>query len=232
MIGIRKADERKNFKSEKLDTYYSFSYGEYQDPDHNGFGPLRVINEDNLAPGAGFPMHAHQEVEVVSFVKAGALEYRDDQGNAFLLSSGDAQVASCGTGIEHSVYNHSKERPLAVYQFHLTPEHPGLPPALQHWDLPRHERRGRWRLLASRDGRDGSMVVRRDADVHTAILEQGEELEYNIRPGRHAWIQVIHGRATISGRTVGEGDGVAAFEEERLFLTAQDGLEVLLFDLA
>lgn len=234
MIGIRRAEDRGHYDSGNIASFHSFSFGDYQDPAHQGFGPLRVINEDCVRPGNGFPDHPHEETEILSYVAEGKLEYRDHDGNAYLLEAGDAQVASCGTGIVHSVYNACPESTLRVLQFWIQPERGGLPPTLHHWDDPDFaRRRGRWALVASRGGRDGSMPIRRDVDVHAARLEAGDALEYRIHPGRHLWLQIPGGTATLNGEHhVVAGDGVAVNDESRIELTTETACDVLLFDLA
>lgn len=232
MIGIRRSQDRAFYDHGSSRHYYTFSFGDYQDPDHQGFGPLTVLNEDQVGPGGGFPDHPHAEIELLTYVVQGVLEYRDDQGLALLLEAGDCQRATCGTGIVHSVYNHLPDRDLVVLQFWVTPEVAGLSPSAEHWERPDDQRRGRWALVASRSGRTGSMHIHRDVDVHTTRLSAGQELEYELRPGRHLWIQVTRGALEVSGRPVHGGDGVAVSDEPGVRLRGGGDCEVVLLDMA
>ncbi len=232
MIGIRRAEERAHIPHRWVESFYTFSYGEYDDPAHRGFGPLRVLNEDRVAPGHGFPPHPHEEVEIFSYLVEGSLEYRDDLGHGLILQAGDAQLATTGTGIRHSVMNASPEELLRVYQFHLLADRPGGPPSLQHWEPDAFGARGMWRVVASPSGREDSMRVGSDVEILIAEVERGDDLEYLVRPGRNLWLQVTHGRLSIAGERVSAGDGIAVIGEPRLDIEGVNGGgQVLLLDL-
>lgn len=232
MIGVRRSDERGRFDHTKSRHFYTFQYGDYVAPTHRGFGPLKVLNEDRLGPGAGFPDHPHEEIELVTFVVSGTLRYKDNLGTSLLLESGDFQRATCGTGIEHAVYNHSDEANLVVLQCHFQPRQAGLEPCVDHWERPDAERRNKWALVACPEAGDGSMLIHQDVRIQTARLDGGAKLEYMLRPGHHAWMQVTQGSVEVNGQVASAGDGVAASDEEGLWLEAQDPCEVLLFDFS
>lgn len=231
MIGIRRSQDRAFYDHGTSSHFYTFSFGDYDDPAHRGFGPLTVINEDRLAGGKGFPMHPHKEIELVTFVISGCVRYKDTLGTSVLLEAGDFQRATCGAGIEHSVYNHSEDDELRVLQCWVKPHTPGLAPSVDHWEAADSARRNHWALVASPGGRDGSMHIHRDADVLTARLDEGAELEYLLRPGRHAWMQVTQGALAVNGEAVEAGDGVAVSAERGVWLEGRRPCEVLLFDL-
>ena len=230
MIGVRRSDERGRFDHTKSRHFYTFQYGDYVAPMHRGFGPLKVLNEDRLGPGAGFPDHPHAETELVTFVVSGTLRYTDNLGTSLLLEAGDFQRATCGTGIEHAVYNHADDANLVVLQCHIKPRQEGLDPAVDHWDRPDSERRNRWALVASPGDDEDAMFIHQDVRIHTARLDGGSKLEYMLEPGHHAWMQVTQGSLEVNGQGISAGDGVAASNEEGLWLESQDPCEVLLFD--
>jgi redox-sensitive bicupin YhaK (pirin superfamily) len=215
-----------------LKSFHSFSFADYFDPEHVEFGALRVINEDRVAPGQGFPTHSHRDMEIITYVLQGALEHRDSTGNGSVIRPGDVQRMSAGTGISHSEYNHSQTMPVHFLQIWIQPEERGLAPGYEQRSFAPEQLRGQWRLIAARDGREGAVVVRQDVDVLAARLEPGEQIAYRLRPGRHAWVQVASGGATLNGMALEEGDGAAVSEVAALDLMAVDGSEVLLFDLA
>lgn len=230
VIGVRRGEERGRFEHHESRHFYTFQYGDYLAPQHRGFGPLKVLNEDRLSPGAGFPEHPHKETELVTFVVSGTLRYSDDLGTGLLLESGDFQRATCGTGICHAVYNHSEDSDLVVLQCHLEPRRAGLEPSVEHWERPDASRRNRWALVASPERDDGAMLIHQDVRIQTARLDGGARLEYLLPAGHHAWMQVTQGTLEVNGREVFVGDGVAASDEEGLWLEAQEPCEVLLFD--
>lgn len=229
MIGIRRSEDRGFFQYGNSQAYHTFSFGEYEDSMHQGFGPMTVINEDRVGPGGGFPTHPHAETEILSFILEGQIEYRDNLGNAFLLEAGDAQRATCGTGIEHSVFNASKEAPMAVLQCWFKPLEAGLTPSLEHWECSDRSRRGQWRLVASPRARSGSMQIHQHVEVYTGRWEANQRVEFLFQPGEKAWVQVTRGALDLAGREVHAGDGISILEEEKLELLSHTESELLLF---
>jgi hypothetical protein len=232
MIRIRKGDERGHFDHGWLDTYHSFSFSDYYDPGQMGFRSLRVINEDRVAPGRGFGMHPHRDMEIVTYVLSGAIAHRDSLGTGSVLRAGELQRMTAGTGIRHSEFNDSATEPVHLYQIWLLPERRGLEPGYEQRGFDVAGRRGRFRVVAAPDGRDGALTIRQDATLHLAALEAGEQAVHPLAPGRHAWLQVLRGRVTLDGRPLEAGDGAALSEEAGLTVRAEESSEVLLFDLA
>jgi redox-sensitive bicupin YhaK (pirin superfamily) len=232
MLTVRRAEERGVAQLGWLDSRHTFSFGDYHDPRHMGFGPLRVINEDRVRPGAGFGTHGHRDMEIISYVLEGALEHKDSLGTGSVIRPGDVQVMSAGTGIRHSEFNHSKERLVHFLQIWLLPERGGLSPRYDQKEFPADEKRGRLRLIASRGGREGSLVIHQDADLFAASLAEGESVTQPLAAGRRAWVQVVRGTVDINGVGAQAGDGVAIENEPSLTVTARaEGSEILLFDL-
>jgi redox-sensitive bicupin YhaK (pirin superfamily) len=232
MIRIRKGSERGHFDHGWLDTFHSFSFSDYYDPRQMGFRSLRVINEDRVAPGRGFGMHPHRDMEIVTYVLSGALTHRDSLGTGSVLRAGELQRMTAGTGIRHGEFNDSATEPVHLYQIWLLPERPGLEPGYEQRGFDVEERRGRFRVVAAPDGRDGSLVIRQDATLHLAALEEGEEARHALATGRHAWLQVLRGRVALDGQPLVAGDGAALSDEPGLSVRAEESSEVLLFDLA
>ena len=239
MINIRKAEERGHFNHGWLDTYHTFSFadyhdpkfmgfGHYQDPAHMGFRSLRVINEDRVIPGAGFPRHGHKDMEIISYVLEGALEHKDSLGNGTVIRPGEVQRMSAGTGVMHSETNPSNQAAVHFLQIWILPERQSIAPSYEQKTFPIDERKGRLRLVASPDGRDGSLTVHQDVDVFAATLD-GATISHDFRPKRYGWLQVARGTVDLNGQTLRAGDG-AAIEGERRVNLRGDG-EVLLFDL-
>ena len=232
MIAIRPAQARGTAHLGWLDSRHSFSFGDYYDPNHMGFGPLRVINEDRVQPGAGFGTHGHSDMEIISYVLEGALEHKDSIGTGSVMRPGDVQRMSAGTGIRHSEFNHSKSEPVHFLQIWLLPEKQGLAPGYEQKTFADGEKRGRFRLVASRDGRDGSLVVHQDADIYASLLNEGEQARHVLPTGRKGWLQIARGAADLNGQALRAGDGAAVEGEPALTVTASaSGTEVLLFDL-
>ncbi|WP_035691091.1 pirin family protein [Azospirillum halopraeferens] len=232
-IVVRRAADRGLADFGWLDSRHSFSFGHYHDSRHMGFGALRVINEDRVAPGAGFDTHSHRDMEIISYVLDGALEHRDNLGTGSVIRPGDVQRMSAGTGIAHSEFNHAPDAPVHFLQIWIIPERRGLEPGYEQKTFPAAERRGTARLVASRDGRDGSLTVHADADLYASLLAPGDTVALDLRPGRRAWVQVARGTVTLNGVDLGPGDGAAVTGTARLDLTGTgDGGEVLIFDLA
>ena len=232
MISVRPAAERGIANLGWLDSRHTFSFGHYYDPKHMGCGPLRVINEDRVRPGAGFDTHGHQDMEIISYVLEGALEHNDSIGTGSVIRPGDVQRMSAGSGIRHSEYNHSKNEPVHFLQIWLLPNQEGLSPSYEQKHFADSDKRGRLRLVASRDGRDGSVLIHQDADIYASILGAGGAVSHGLAAGRHAWIQVVRGAVAVNGKSLRAGDGAAASELPTLQITgATDGTEILLFDL-
>jgi redox-sensitive bicupin YhaK (pirin superfamily) len=232
MIQIRRSEDRGHFNHGWLDTYHTFSFSDYYDPAHLHFRALRVMNEDRVAGGQGFGMHPHRDMEIVTYVLEGALEHRDSMGNGEILRPGELQRMTAGTGIMHSEFNPSATEPVHLYQIWLFPEAKGLTPSYEQRAFPDEGKHNRWRLVASRDGRDGSLTVHQDAELHLARLDAGQQLEYALPPGRFAWLQVLRGQVTLNGKPLATSDGAAVSEETSLAVQAAAPAEVLLFDLA
>ena len=232
MFRIRPSQSRGHFNHGWLDTYHTFSFGDYFDPEHVNFRALRVMNEDRIAPGQGFGMHGHRDMEIVTYVLSGALAHRDSLGNGEALHPGEFQHMSAGTGIRHSEFNPNEAEPVHLYQIWLLPEKNGLPPSYGQRAFDAAGRQRKWQLTASPDGRDGSLVIRQDAEIYLATLEHGEDLSFSLPAGRHAWLQVLRGGVQLNGQPLQEGDGVAISEEPALSVRADTAAEVMLFNLA
>jgi quercetin 2,3-dioxygenase len=232
MITVRPADERGIADHGWLDSRHTFSFADYYDPEHMGFRALRVINDDRVAPGGGFPTHPHRDMEILTYVLDGALEHRDSLGTGSVIRPGDVQVMSAGTGIRHSEFNHSKDEPVRLLQIWMLPEREGLAPRYDQKAFPDAETKGKLRLVASRDGREGAVTIFQDIDLYAAKLAAGERVAHELKTGRHAWVQMARGRAKVNGKALEEGDGVAVSSERRLEIEGVDGAELLLFDLA
>ncbi len=232
MIEVRKAQERGHFNHGWLDTYHTFSFADYYDPEHVAFRSLRVINEDRVAPGQGFGTHGHRDMEIVTLVLEGALEHRDSMGNGSVIRPGELQRMTAGTGVLHSEVNPSSSEPVHLYQIWLLPERKGLRPGYEQRRFEAGERSDRWQRVASRDGRDGALTIHQDAELHLAALGAGKRVTHEFRAGRSGWLQVLRGRVEANGFALAAGDGAAVREEERLEVVADGEAEVLLFDLA
>jgi quercetin 2,3-dioxygenase len=232
MIAIRKSQERGHFDHGWLNTYFTFSFADYYDPQHVQFRTLRVLNDDRVAAGAGFPEHPHRDMEIVTYVLEGALEHRDSMGNGSVIRPGDVQYMSAGTGVTHSEFNASKSEPVHLLQIWMFPEKKGFQPAYDQKNFPREERQGKLRLVASPDGRNGSVTIRQDNKLYATVLSAGESVQHDLKPERHAYVQVARGSVKLNGTTLGEGDGAAISKEKTVELTGLKDAEVLLFDLA
>jgi quercetin 2,3-dioxygenase len=232
MINIRKSDERGRANHGWLDTHFTFSFAEYFDPEHLQFRTLRVMNDDRVAGGGGFPMHPHRDMEIVTYVLEGALEHRDSMGNGSVIAPGDVQYMSAGTGVMHSEFNASKSKPVHLYQIWMLPQKKGLKPAYDQKTFSEAEKRGKLRLVASPDGREGSVKIRQDNELYATVLGKGESVKHVLKPERYAYVQVARGSVTLNGTQLAEGDGAAISAEKAVELTGVDDAEVLLFDLA
>jgi redox-sensitive bicupin YhaK (pirin superfamily) len=232
MITVRRSADRGHFDHGWLDTRHTFSFADYRDPRFMGFRSLRVINQDRVAPGQGFGTHPHRDMEIVSYVLSGALSHRDSMGNGSMIRPGDVQRMTAGTGVTHSEFNGSDDHPVHFLQIWVLPERPGLPPGYEQRTFPDAEKRGRLRLVASRDGAEGSVTIHQDARILAALLASGEEVLHRLGPGRHAWVQVLSGEVELEEERMGPGDGAAISASPRVTIRAAQDAEVLLFDLA
>jgi redox-sensitive bicupin YhaK (pirin superfamily) len=231
MMTIRPADERGHANHGWLDSHHTFSFANYFDPAHMGFRSLRVINEDRVSPGAGFGTHPHRDMEIISYVLEGGLEHKDSMGTGSVIRPGDVQRMSAGTGVTHSEFNASKRDPVHFLQIWLLPRERGIKPGYEQKSFSADEKRGRLRLVASPDGREGSVQIHTDATLYAGLFDRGESAELSIGPGRHAWVHVARGKALVNGRELGTGDGAALSDEPSLRIEGIDGAELLVFDL-
>jgi redox-sensitive bicupin YhaK (pirin superfamily) len=232
MIHLRKSAERGHFDHGWLDTYHTFSFGDYHDPAHMGFRALRVINDDRVQPGQGFGMHGHRDMEIVTYVLEGALEHKDSLGNGSIIRPGALQRMTAGTGVQHSEFNPSDKESVHLYQIWLLPERKGLKPSYEELAVGTEQMRGRFRLVASPNGADGSLTIHQDARLYLASLAPGPEVAHGIERGRAAWLQVLQGSVTFLGNDLAAGDGAAITDENAVTVKATAPSEVLLFDLA
>jgi redox-sensitive bicupin YhaK (pirin superfamily) len=243
MIQIRKAAERGRFDHGWLDTRHTFSFADYHDPRFMGFRSLRVINEDRVRPGEGFGTHGHRDMEILSYVLEGGLAHKDSMGNGSVITPGDVQYMSAGTGVRHSEFNASQTEPVHFYQIWIVPDEDGLPPRYGQKRFDDDAKRGTLRLVASgpdsregapaAGGEKGAIGIRSDARVYASVLGPGESASLELAPGRHLWAQVLRGSAKVNGKSVSEGDGVAASKESAFrFEGGEKGTELLVFDLA
>jgi redox-sensitive bicupin YhaK (pirin superfamily) len=230
-LTLRKAEERGQANFGWLDSRHSFSFGHYYDEKHMGFGPLRVINDDRVAPGGGFPTHPHSDMEIISYVLDGALAHKDSLGTGSVIRPGEVQRMSAGTGIRHSEFNASKTEPVHFLQIWIIPDKQGLAPGYEQKAFADDDKRGKLRLVGSRDGRDGSVTIHQDVDLYSTLLSKGQVVTHALASGRGAWVQVARGAVTLNGAALREGDGVAIETPGALRLEASDAAEVLLFDM-
>ena len=233
MISLRPANERGHVRLDWLDTSHTFSFGQYYDPRHMGISNLRVINDDRIAPGGGFATHGHEDMEILTYVLEGALEHRDSMGNGSVIRPGDVQHMSAGSGVRHSERNASTEQPVHLLQIWLTPNRLGVTPVYHQQAFPAAARRGRLALLASPDGRDGSIPAQQDALLYAAVLGDGEAVAHALAAGRQAYVHLARGRALVNGQAMAGGDGahITAEAEVRISGAGPEDADVLLFDL-
>lgn len=230
MIDIRPSAERGEGDFGWLKTQHSFSFDTYHDPRFMGFRSLRVINEDWVQAGHGFPMHPHRDMEIITYVLDGAIEHQDSMGNGSIIRPGDGQRMSAGTGVRHSEANASKTEAAHLLQIWILPDRRGHEPGYEQKAFPEAEKRGRLRLIASPDGADGSVTIHQDAKLYASLLNPGQAVKHELRKGRYAWLQVARGAVELNGQSLNQGDG-AAISDERLTVKATEDAEVLLFDL-
>ena len=232
MIRVRKSSDRGHLNHGWLDTYHTFSFGNYYDPAQMGFRALRVINEDWVSPGRGFGTHGHADMEIVTYVLKGALEHRDSLGTGETLRPGEFQRMTAGTGITHSEFNPSATEPVHLYQVWLLPERPGLTPTYEQKAFPAEGHHNEFRLVGSPDAQGGALAIRQDARIYLASLDPGGSASHSIAAGRHAWLQVLRGSVTLDDHPLTAGDAAALSDEPALTLRADGPAEVMLFDLA
>ncbi|HSE24203.1 MAG TPA: pirin family protein [Pyrinomonadaceae bacterium] len=232
MLTIRRAKERGHFNHGWLNTYHTFSFDQYRDPRYMGFRNLRVINEDFVSPGFGFPTHGHRDMEIITYILEGALKHEDSMGNGSVIRPGDVQRMTAGTGVRHSEQNASKDQLVHLLQIWILPNEQDLTPGYEQKAFSTDERRDRFRLIASEDGREGSVTVHQDVSVFASVLDREKSVDYEISETRYGWLQVARGSLTINGDRIAQGDGVVIVGERLLSITAHEPSEVLLFDLA
>jgi redox-sensitive bicupin YhaK (pirin superfamily) len=232
MLTLRRAEDRGHADHGWLDTHHTFSFGDYHDAAQMGHGPLRVLNDDTVAPGGGFPTHGHQDMEIISYVIEGALEHKDSMGNGSVMRPGDVQRMSAGPGVRHSEFNASKKDPVHFLQIWILPKQNGLPSGYEQKMFKDEEKRGKWRLVASPDGSEGSVRIQQDARMYAALLSPGPALSHTVTAGRKGWLHVVRGSAQVNGQPLKAGDGLAIDGAETLSVTTADQGEVLLLDMA
>ncbi|MEZ2304231.1 MAG: pirin family protein [Microcoleus sp.] len=232
MIAIRKSEARGHANHGWLDSYHTFSFANYYDPKYMNFRSLRVINEDVINGGKGFGTHGHTDMEIITYVLEGALEHKDSLGTGAVIKPGEVQRMSAGTGIQHSEFNHSPSDSVHLLQIWLLPDRNGLTPSYEQRDFPLVERRGRLRLVAARDARDGAVKIHQDVDLYAAVLDKDARVSHVLQSNRYAWVQVARGSVLLNGLALEQGDGAAVSDESELVIEATAEAEFLLFDLA
>ena len=231
MLQVRKSEERGNANHGWLHSKHTFSFGHYHDPKHTGFGPLLVINEDRVAPGQGFGTHGHRDMEIISYVLEGALEHKDSMGTGSVLHYGDVQRMSAGTGVRHSEFNGSATEEVHFLQIWIQPDVTGIPPSYEEKHFTPESKQGQLRLIASKDGREGSVLVHQDAAIFAGILNGADQAEHALAAGRTAYVHVIRGRISVNGTALNGGDAIKLSDEAAVKLDQADAAEVLVFDL-
>src|SRR5688572_22577727 len=231
MTQIRRSQERGHARHGWLDSFHSFSFADYHDPAHMGFGPLRVINEDRVQPGRGFGTHGHRDMEIISYVLDGGLAHQDSMGNGSVIRPGDVQRMSAGTGVRHSEYNASETDPVHFLQIWIEPAKSGIEPGYEEKRFEPESKRGRLRLIASQDGREGSVTIHQDAALYATLLDGAETVEFEQKAGRRTYVHVIRGEAVVNGERLGAGDAMKLEGTQRVRLGDAKDAEILLFDL-
>lgn len=231
MIELRRSNERGHANHGWLNSYHSFSFAGYHDPEHMAFGPLRVINEDRVAGGSGFGTHAHRDMEIITYVLDGELAHQDSMGNGSVIRPGDVQRMSAGRGVQHSEFNHSPDGVTHFLQIWIQPNVLGIPPSYEEKRFSAEEKQGRLRLIASADGRDGSVTIHQDAEIHCGLFDEGDRASFFLAPGRRAYVHVARGRVTINGLSLNAGDAIKLAAAEEITISDGREAEILLFDL-
>ena len=232
MIRILKSKDRGHANHGWLDSRFTFSFADYFDPEHIQFRTLRVMNDDHIAGGGGFPTHPHRDLEIVTYVLDGALAHKDSMGNGSVIRPGDVQYMSAGTGVAHSEFNASDKEPVHMYQIWMFPDKKNHEPKYDQKNFPESEKRGKLRLVVSPDGREGSVKIRQNNELYATVLGEGESVKHEIKRDRHAYVQVARGSVKLNGQQLETGDGAAISDEKSLQLSGVKDAEVLLFDLA
>jgi quercetin 2,3-dioxygenase len=232
MLTIRSAQARGHAQRDWLDSYHTFSFGSYQDPAHMGFRSLRVINEDFIEPGQGFGTHSHRDMEIITFVLDGAVAHKDSIGNIGTIKPGEVQRMSAGTGIAHSEFNPSNDEHTHLLQIWILPDRQNLEPSYEQVAFPIDQRLGKLRLIASPDGKDGSVTVHQDLQLLTAVLEPNQQVSYELGVDRYGWLQITQGEILLNGQKLEAGDGVAISQEQKIEIAATANAEFLLFNMA
>lgn len=232
MITVRKSLDRGHADHGWLLSYHSFSFADYYDPQQMGWGKLRVINEDRVQPGRGFGMHSHRDMEIISYVLEGQLQHKDSMGNGTIIRPGDVQRMSAGTGVQHSEFNPSPDEPVHFLQIWIEPERLGIQPGYEQKAFAQEDKRGRLRLVASRNGRDGSLTVHQDADLYASLLSTGERVVHRLAAGRIAYLHLVEGAVGVNGIGLMTGDAARIESEQELVIAASESSELLLFDMA
>ena len=230
MMTLRKAEDRGHADHGWLNTYHTFSFAGYYDPEHMGFRSLRVINDDKVAPGAGFGTHPHRDMEIITYILSGELEHKDSMGNGRVIRPGEVQYMAAGTGVQHSEFNPSEKDPVHLLQIWIMPDRKGAKPRYEEKSIAQAQP-GTLTLVASKAGRDGSIAINQDADLFVGKLRSGDKIAQDLRPNRHAWLHVAEGEVTLNGQSLKAGDAAALSDERRIELAAQQNSQVLLFDL-
>ena len=231
MIRVRRAEDRGAVNMGWLDARHSFSFGSYYDPEHMGFGVLRVINEDRIEPAQGFGTHGHKDMEIVTYIIEGALEHKDSMGNGSVIREGDVQRMSAGTGVQHSEFNHSKSEKTHLLQIWLLPERSGIEPGWEEKHFSNEDKKNRLKLIASRDARNDSLRIHQSVDLYASVLEKGESLSHALTDGHSAWVQIVRGKLDVNGEQLLAGDGAAIENFSALTIEALEASEFLLFDM-
>ncbi len=232
MVTIRRSQERGGGNYGWLDTRHTFSFDQYYDPRFMGFRSLRVINEDVVAPATGFPTHPHRDMEIITYILEGKLEHRDSLGTGSIILPGDGQRMTAGRGIRHSEFNPSQTDPVHLLQIWILPEKHGLEPSYEQKSFPESDKRGKLRVIASRDGRERSVTINQNAQLYVSLLSPGEEVTHDFAGGRYGWLQVAKGDVEVNGAKLQQGDGAAISDEAKISIKGTHEAEVLLFDLA
>ena len=231
MLNVIQSESRGSADHGWLRAKHTFSFAEYQNPERVEFGKVRVINEDRIAPGKGFPTHPHRDMEIVTYVIEGAIAHKDSMGNGTVITAGEIQRMTAGTGVQHSEFNHSKEEELHLLQIWIYTEKNGLEPGYEQTRFSREEKLNRLRLVGSRDGRDGSITIHQDVDLYASVLEAGNELSLQLRPNRKVFMQVVEGDIEVNGQRLSAGDGAQLEDERELQVAAVTEAEFLVFDM-
>jgi hypothetical protein len=231
MITVRRANERGHAAHGWLDSYHTFSFANYQDPNFMGFRSLRVINEDRVIPGAGFGTHGHKDMEIITYVLEGAVEHKDSIGNGSIIQPGEVQKMSAGTGILHSEYNPSDTEAVHLLQIWIIPDKKGIKPSYEQQKFNLEASSGKLQLIAAPEGKNGAVTLQQDVNLYAGMLQEGDRISYHLPKNRHAWLQVARGKVSLNGTSLDAGDGVAISNESDLNLIAENNAEVLLFDL-